>query len=111
MELEKHVAPGYLARIIRYHSGARLLSNNPVADLREYDIILTTYSEVQKSYPSCDPPKHLATEEAKNKWWAEFYQTNVGPLHRIKYLRIVLDEAREPLSSWKFISTQQLTAL
>ncbi|KAK5059947.1 hypothetical protein LTR84_009830 [Exophiala bonariae] len=95
MELEKHVAPGYLARIIRYHSGARLLSNDPVADLREYDIILTTYSEIQKSYPACEPPKHLVTEEGKNAWWEMFYRENVGPLHRIKYLRIVLDEAHQ----------------
>lgn len=95
MELDKHVSPGALARIIRYHSGARLLSNDPVADLRAYDIILTTYSEVQKSYPACEPPKHLASENSKNLWWANFYKENVGPLHRIKYLRIVLDEAHQ----------------
>lgn len=95
LELDTHVEPGKLARIIRYHSGARLRSSDPVADLKEYDIILTTYSEIQRSYPACEPPKHLASEEGKNAWWATFYKENVGPLHRIKYLRIVLDEARK----------------
>jgi SNF2 family DNA or RNA helicase len=95
LELDKHVEPGKLARVIRYHSGARLHSSDPVADLKEYDIILTTYGEIQRSYPACEPPKHLVSEERKNAWWEKFYKENVGPLHRIKYLRIVLDEARK----------------
>ncbi|KEF53932.1 uncharacterized protein A1O9_09727 [Exophiala aquamarina CBS 119918] len=95
LELEKHVEPGNIARIIRYHSGARLHSNDLVADLKQYDIILTTYHEVQRSYPACEPPKHLVSEEGKNAWWQKFYMENVGPIHRIKYLRIVLDEAHQ----------------
>ena len=95
VELDRHVKPGVLGRVLRYHSGARLHSNDLVADLMGYDIILTTYTEIQRSYPACEPPKHLVTEERKNEWWEKFYRENVGPLHRIKYLRVVLDEARE----------------
>ncbi|KIV92519.1 hypothetical protein PV10_03810 [Exophiala mesophila] len=71
LELERHVKPGALGRILCYHSGARMVSNNTLEDLRAYNIILTTYSEIQR----------------------KFYRKNVGPLHRIKYHRIVLDEA------------------
>ncbi|KIX92928.1 uncharacterized protein Z520_11404 [Fonsecaea multimorphosa CBS 102226] len=92
-EMDKHVKGNALGRILRYHSGSRLYSNNIVADLTAYDVILTTYGEVQKSYPLAEPPKHLASEEKKNEWWKKHYTDNVGPLHQIKFHRIVLDEA------------------
>jgi len=107
LELDKHVEPGKIARIIRYHSGARIHSNDLVADLKEYDVILTTYNEVLRSYPACEPPKHLVSEEGKNAWWEKFYKENVGALHRIKYLRIVLDEARESYSKETLSETNQ----
>lgn len=65
-ELDRHVKPGALGRILRYHSGARIISNNILEDLRAYSIILTTYTEVQKSYPCSDPPKNLVSEDMKN---------------------------------------------
>lgn len=99
-EMDKHVKGDALGRILRYHSGSRISSNNILADLMHYDVILTTYSEVQKGYPMPEPPKHLASEDKKNEWWAKFYRENVGPLHRIKFHRIVLDEARLYLGSF-----------
>jgi len=99
-EMVKHVEGNRLGRILRYHSGARLTSNDVVADLMSYDIILTTYNEIRKSFPMAEPPKHLCTEAKKNEWWAKWYKDHVGPLHRIKFHRIVLDEARRyPLDS------------
>ncbi|KAH0834326.1 DNA repair helicase rad5,16 [Fonsecaea pedrosoi] len=92
-EMDKHVKGNAMGRILRFHSGSRLQSNNIVADLTAYDVILTTYGEVQKSYPLAEPPKNLASEEQKNKWWKDYFLNNVGPLHRIKFHRIVLDEA------------------
>lgn len=91
--MNKHVKGDALGRILRYHSGSRLQSNNILSDLMAYDVILTTYGEVQRSYPVAEPPKHLCTEEKKNEWWRKFYEEHVGPLHRIKFHRIVLDEA------------------
>ncbi|KIW13169.1 hypothetical protein PV08_08356 [Exophiala spinifera] len=93
VEMDKHVKPRALGRILRYHNGSRLMSNDVVADLSSYDIVLTTYSEVQKSYPMIDPPKHLSSEAKKNEWWRDFYVNNCGPLHKMKFHRIVLDEA------------------
>ncbi len=94
-EMDKHVKKQALGRILRYHSGSRLISNNVIADLMGYDVILTTYGEVQRSYPIPDPPQHLSSEDAKNAWWKDWYNENVGELHRVKFHRIVLDEARE----------------
>ncbi len=92
-EMDKHVKGSALGRILRYHAGSRLLTNNILSDLMEYDVILTSYGEVQRSYPLCQPPKHLVSEERKNEWWKNYYNDKVGPLHRIKFHRIVLDEA------------------
>ena len=93
-EIEKHFQPGIFGRVLRYHSGAKLFSNDPLGDLKTYDIILTTYSEVRQSYPVYRPPMHLVTEAAKNAWWAEHFRKTVGPLHSIRFRRIVCDEAQ-----------------
>jgi SNF2 family DNA or RNA helicase len=93
-EIEKHFKPGILGRVLRYHSGAKLFSNDPLGDLRAYDIILTTYSEVRQSYPVYRPPMHLSTEATKNAWWAEHFRNTIGPLHNIRFRRIVCDEAQ-----------------
>ena len=97
--MDKHVQPGALGRILRYHSGARLQSNDVVADLQHYDVIVTTYGEVLRSHPLVEAPKHLSSEKAKNDWWKNWYHENCGPLHKVKFLRIVLDEARESPST------------
>jgi SNF2 family DNA or RNA helicase len=94
-EMDKHVKGQSLGRILRYHSGSRLMSNDVTRDLMGYDVILTTYGEVQRSYPVPDPPQHLVSEATKNEWWANWYRDNVGDLHRVKFHRIVLDEARK----------------
>jgi len=93
-EIEKHFQPGIFGKVIRYHSGAKLFSNDPLGDLKAYDIILTTYSEVRQSYPVYRPPMHLTTEDAKNAWWAEHFRNTIGPLHNIRFRRIVCDEAQ-----------------
>jgi SNF2 family DNA or RNA helicase len=93
-EIEKHFKPGIFGKVLRYHSGAKLFSNDPLGDLKAYDIILTTYSEVRQSYPVYRPPMHLSTEATKNEWWAEHFRNTVGPLHNIRFRRIVCDEAQ-----------------
>ena len=94
-EMIKHVEGNRLGRILRYHAGARLCTNDVIADLMSYDVILTTYGEVRNSYPMVDAPKHLCSETKKNEWWAKWYTQRAGPLHKIKFHRIVLDEARQ----------------
>lgn len=93
-EIEKHVQPKVLGRILRWHSGSKINSNDVLEDLKGYDIILTTYEEVRKSYPVYEPPMHLVGEQAKNDFWAKLYREKVGALHMMKFRRVVLDEAQ-----------------
>lgn len=46
------------------------------------------------NYPKCDPPVHLVTDKAKDEWWNKHYHENKGPLLRIPFFRVVLDEAQ-----------------
>ncbi|KAI1615710.1 SNF2 family N-terminal domain-containing protein [Exophiala viscosa] len=93
-EFVKHIEPEKLGRILCYHAGSRLQSNDVPADLQRYDVILSTYTEVLRSYPLTEPPKHLSSDKAKNEWWKTWYREKAGPLHKVKFLRIVLDEAQ-----------------
>ena len=93
-EIELHCEPGMMGEVIRYHAGARLVSNNTVESLKRSNIILTTYTEVLKSYPKCEYPEELTTRESKQAWWLEHFEKHKGPLHRIMFHRVVLDEAQ-----------------
>jgi SNF2 family DNA or RNA helicase len=91
-EIEQHTNCGL--RILRYGSGTRLDSNNPMEILKNNDIVLTTYSEVMKSFPKNEPPIECQTVEQKFAWWKTTYENERGLLHRMMFLRIVLDEAQ-----------------
>lgn len=47
-----------------------------------------------KSYPKAVVPTELTTAAQKDAWWREFYDQKRGVLHRVKWLRVVLDEAQ-----------------
>jgi hypothetical protein len=53
------------------------MSNDIVSDLDAYDVIITTYGEVQRSYPMTDPPKHLSSKVKKNEWCKNFRGSSV----------------------------------
>lgn len=75
-------------------SGAKIaMSSDPMRDLMENDIVLTTYEEVVKSFPRREPPASLVDSEAIRDWWTDHYQQNKGALHRARFYRIVLDES------------------
>jgi hypothetical protein len=84
-EINKHIEPGALGEVIVYRSGTRLMSADPVRTLSNMDVVITTYQEVLRSWPSCDAPLHLVSEEAKQLWWNQrklhrFFKTCVDPL-------------------------------
>ena len=58
------------------------------------DIVVTSYNEVMRSWPVNSPPAWLVTEQAKREWWDNELATNRGVLHRVKWHRVVLDEAQ-----------------
>ncbi|KAF2829455.1 hypothetical protein CC86DRAFT_287097 [Ophiobolus disseminans] len=91
-EIEQHTNCGL--RVMRYGAGTRIDSNHAYDILKGHDIILTTYSEVMKSYPKNEPPIECQTAEQKMTWWKSVYDQQRGVLHRMQFLRIVLDEAQ-----------------
>jgi len=68
---------------MKYSSGSRIDSNVAEKILKSHDIILTTYTEIMKSYPKNEPPIDRQTAEQKIAWWKETYETQRGALHRM----------------------------
>jgi len=93
-EIQTHVDPELKMSVLKYGHGTRVESTAGAEVLKAHDIILTTYSEVMKSYPKNEPPEELQTAEEKMRWWKETYETNRGVLHRMLFYRVVLDEAQ-----------------
>jgi SNF2 family DNA or RNA helicase len=91
-EIEQHTKCGLT--ILRYGAGTRVDSTNMFEILRNHDIILTTYGEVMKSYPKNEPPIECQTAKQKLAWWEAKYANERGVLHRMMFLRVVLDEAQ-----------------
>jgi hypothetical protein len=105
-EIEKHTEPGALGDVIVYRSGTRIMSSDPVRTLSNMDVVITTYQEVLRSYPYCEAPLHIASEgmapiyfhrlvtlnklflEAKQLWWANHYEKERGPLHKIFFRQV-----------------------
>ncbi|KAI4704056.1 hypothetical protein J4E81_001120 [Alternaria sp. BMP 2799] len=94
-EIELHTdASKVNLRIMRYGAGTRLDSTNADEILAGHDVVLTTYTEIMKSYPKNEPPIECQTAEQKIAWWKTVFEQQRGPLHRMIFLRIVLDEAQ-----------------
>jgi hypothetical protein len=91
-EIEQHTKCGL--KIMRYGAGTRLDSSHSMEILKQHDIVLTTYAEVMRSYPKNEPPIECQTVEQKMAWWKVVFETQRGILHRMMWLRIVLDEAQ-----------------
>ena len=80
--------------LMTYSSGNRIDSNCCFEILKGHDIILTTYTEIMRSYPKNEPPITCQTTEDKIDWWKHVYEKQRGVLHRMIFQRIVLDEAQ-----------------
>jgi SNF2 family DNA or RNA helicase len=91
-EIEQHT--DCKLKVMRYGAGTRLDSNVAPEILKVHDIILTTYTEIMRSYPKNEPPIECQTAEQKLDWWKTTYERDRGPLHKMMFLRVVLDEAQ-----------------
>lgn len=89
---------------------AQLRSNQEIEELMECDIVLTTYTQVQKSYPKAEIPAEYTTAEQKNEWWKKHWEAERGILHRIKWFRIVLDES-QAIKNHKSLTARACIAL
>ncbi|QDS73153.1 hypothetical protein FKW77_001974 [Venturia effusa] len=81
-------------KVLKWHGSSKPWTNDRLGGIPDYDIVLTTYDEVRKSYPKEDYPISLQTRQERESWWQQFYEENKGTLHRVDYLRVVLDEAQ-----------------
>lgn len=89
-ETEKHV--NSLKKVMVYRSKMKMM--NMAQQLGDQDIVITSYHEVMRSLPKNNPPPNLFTPQAKAEWWAKQIEIEKGPLHRVFWYRIVLDEAQ-----------------
>ncbi|KAI9821629.1 MAG: hypothetical protein M1827_002210 [Pycnora praestabilis] len=62
-EIDKHTKDDALGIVVRHHSGSKTIGPGAVQFLQMADVVLTTYTEVLKSYPKYDPPKELVSSE------------------------------------------------
>ncbi|OQD86592.1 hypothetical protein PENANT_c007G01402 [Penicillium antarcticum] len=92
-QLEKHCEKNTVTPIA-YHAGARpRISGNLGAWLQKQDVVVTTYYEINASYPAMKPPENAAEYEALEEWWKSFYAEHLGVFHATRWHRIILDEA------------------
>ncbi|PYH49650.1 putative SNF2 family helicase [Aspergillus saccharolyticus JOP 1030-1] len=92
-QIIKHCDGIKLGEIATYRAGHRMDTLDIAESLQSFSVIITTYDEVRRSYPVCSKSSTpLGTEAEVSTRWDEIYEENRGPLHRIKFLRIILDE-------------------
>ncbi|PWY79259.1 hypothetical protein BO70DRAFT_338462 [Aspergillus heteromorphus CBS 117.55] len=91
-QIIKHCEEQELGDVLVYKSSSRLETLDPVKSLEKYDIIITTYEEVRRSYPRCGFPAEVFDRQKIIDWWETRFDEEAGPLHQIKFLRIILDE-------------------
>ncbi|KAI5207477.1 hypothetical protein E4T39_01861 [Aureobasidium subglaciale] len=71
---------------------ANIVNGRPRKEkFEDADIVLTTYGDVEKSWPTIVYPPGLP-EEDRDDYFTAHYQPILGPLHQFLWLRIVLDE-------------------
>jgi SNF2 family DNA or RNA helicase len=111
-EIDKHCDKKYIGAVLKHFGKNKLSTNDAAAHIGNFDIVLTTYDEVRKSYPKAEFPIELQTSEEKNRWWKEYYTENRGVLHQVHFLRIILDEAQaiKNHKSWTSIAARGLQA-
>ncbi|PGH19530.1 hypothetical protein AJ80_03865 [Polytolypa hystricis UAMH7299] len=96
-EIERHFKPGVFGKILCQCPGSRIDGLEAEESIQSYGIVITTYNEVLKSCPVCnlDPPSACASETDDGSWFTNHFYENCGPLHRVKFRRIILDEAHQ----------------
>ncbi|KAI0411311.1 SNF2 family N-terminal domain-containing protein [Xylaria grammica] len=90
-EIKKHTKEDYLDEIIHYkYSQCKGMS---FKTLKKMDIILASYHEVSKQFPNKKLVSQLRDKYSSTAKFREKYDENTGPLFKIAFWRIILDEA------------------
>lgn len=88
-ELKKHCEEKTFKGIVKYCAGHRMDSQDAVPFLKSKDVVLTTYHEVMRSFPKPEYPLEIQTVEEKKRWWNAYFAETKGPLHSMKFHRVV----------------------
>ncbi|KAF7158292.1 hypothetical protein CNMCM5623_003061 [Aspergillus felis] len=91
-QVVKHCEKDAVGEVITYCAQNRLRTLDVIQSLQRYSVIITTYDEVRRSYPRLERKGEVVDEKQIIEMWKELYTKEVGPLHKIKFLRIILDE-------------------
>ena len=93
-EIAKHVTKGKFRRVMRHCSGNRQSGLGAIDDMEKSNIVLTTYTEVMKSYPKADIPDEVDDFEKLRVWWNGVWQEDRDILHKARFYRVILDESQ-----------------
>ena len=97
-ELSKRTDESVLPLILRHNTGTRMSAKNASGRsslewMKRADVVLTTYSEVMKSYPKYTMDADIEDPEEKRAIWKAAWDKKRGLLHRVHWRRVIVDEA------------------
>ncbi|KAI1735364.1 SNF2 family N-terminal domain-containing protein [Xylaria scruposa] len=88
-EIRKHTSKKHIGTILHFKRSRDL----ELETLSTFGIILASYHEVSNQFPSKTLRAELQNDCGTIEEWKEKFDDNVGPLFRIPFWRIILDEA------------------
>ncbi|KAL5694118.1 hypothetical protein EMGR_003645 [Emarellia grisea] len=91
-QVVKHCEKDAVGDVLIYCAQSRMRSIDIIQSLQKFSVIITTYDEVRRSYPQLNRRGEVLDQKEIVEMWEELYAKEIGPLHQIKFLRIILDE-------------------
>ena len=90
-EIKQHCQSNIFPDVEVYEAKNYAKARDYASILESKDIVIVGYNAVMRSYPMCDLPEE-ASPGKQWTWWVNRYTKEAGPLHQIKWLRVVCDE-------------------
>ncbi|KAI8158178.1 SNF2 family domain-containing protein [Colletotrichum sp. SAR 10_70] len=88
-EVNKHCGKRFARDMVQYKRQNKM----SIDLLGSFNIVLATYHQVRASIPSIKEQQEMQKELVDTEKYKEWLAENTGDLHRIKWYRVVLDEA------------------
>ncbi|KAI0550678.1 SNF2 family N-terminal domain-containing protein [Xylaria curta] len=88
-EIRKHTDKKYIGTVLHFKQSQDL----ELETLHTFGIILASYHEVSSQFPSRKFRAELQNDSGFAEEWKEKFDDNLGPLFRIPFWRVILDEA------------------
>ncbi|KAI0451628.1 SNF2 family N-terminal domain-containing protein [Xylaria acuta] len=88
-EIRKHTDKKYIGTVVHFKQSKAL----ELETLNTFGIILASYHEVSNQFPSKKLRAELQNDCGKAEEWREKFDDNLGPLFKIPFWRVILDEA------------------